>query len=133
MIIYIIQYAREANFEQELAFWDHMYNADYHIDQFLFIDESHVDDKSVNRNFGYALSGQRAVFQQLFARGNRYTVSAALDFEGIVDYTIFAGIASPKFLFTDLSLTYDSSINTRILYQSFIIRLVLKILGSIYI
>ena len=92
-LIYI-QYAREASFEQELAFWDHMYNADYHINQFLFIDASHVDDRSVNRAFGYALSGQRAVFRQLFARGDRYTITAALDFEGIVDYTILSGNCS---------------------------------------
>ena len=91
MMICIIQYAREACLEKEIAFWRHMYNADYHINQFLFIDESHVDDKSVNRRFGYALQGQRAVFKQLFARGDRYTVSAALDFSGIVDYTIFSG------------------------------------------
>ena len=108
MIIFI-QYAREASFNKELAFWYHLHTADYHINQFLFIDESHVNDRNVNRNFGYALSCQRAVFRQLFGRGNRYTVTAALDMHGIVDYVILSGNVYPKFLFTFLSLACDSS------------------------
>ena len=69
-----------------------MENADYHLNQFLVIDESHVDDRSVNRYFGHAFRGQRAVFKQLFRRGERYTVTAALDLDGIVDYAILSGI-----------------------------------------
>ena len=65
-----------------------MYEAEYHINQFLFIDESHVNDKNMNRTFGHSFRGQRAVFKQLFSRGNRYTVSAAIDFNGVVDYNI---------------------------------------------
>ncbi len=36
-----------------------MHDANYHIKQFLFIDESHVNDRTINREFGYALRGQR--------------------------------------------------------------------------
>ena len=96
-IIYIsnnvsVQYAREACFEKELTFWYHIKNARYNINQFVWIDESHVNDRCINRKFGYALRGKRAVFQYIFSRGVRYTVTAALDRYGILDYIILKGI-----------------------------------------
>ena len=81
-----------------MAFWNHIDNADYHINQFVFIDESHVDDRSVNRYFGHSFYGHRAVFKQLFRRGERYTVTAALDLDGIVDYAIISGICQNIYL-----------------------------------
>ena len=80
-----------------------MDNADYHIDQFLFIDESHVNDRTLNRKYGYSFQGERAVFRQLFSRGNRYTVTAALDMYGIVDYTILSGNIRISYLCSSLT------------------------------
>ena len=86
------RHAKEASISQEIAFWQHMQAADYHINQFIFIDESQVDDTSINRQFGYSLRNQRAVFRQLFHRGRRNTVTAAMDYQGILDYVIFDGL-----------------------------------------
>ena len=84
-------YARKASFEKELTFWNHINDADYLINQLLFIDESHVNDRNINGRYEYSFRINRAAFKQLFSRGNRYTVTAALDFNDIVDYAMLSG------------------------------------------
>lgn len=93
------KYAREASIELEYSFWYHLHRADYHINQFLWLDESHVNDKTLNRSHGWQIKGERAVFRQLFGRGTRYTVSAAIDCFGIVDYVVFRGSCTAHLLF----------------------------------
>ena len=48
------RYAKEASIAKEQAMWHHFYHADYHVNQFIFIDESHVNDRTINRKFGYS-------------------------------------------------------------------------------
>ena len=94
------QYAREASLAKEIAFWQYMAQANHHINQFIFIDECHVNSRDVNRPYGWSLRGQRAVFQQIFGRNDRMSVLAGCDTHGIVDYTILDGGATGHDIFS---------------------------------
>ena len=54
------KYSREACVAQEFYFWRYIMAAHHHISQFIFIDESHIDSRNVNRPYGWSLCGQRA-------------------------------------------------------------------------
>ena len=72
-------------------YFHHLYVNGYDITKFVFIDESHVDDRSRNRIYGYARRGEVATFRYIVSRGQRYTLAAAVGFNGVIDYIIIEG------------------------------------------
>ena len=60
-------------------------------DYFVFIDESHVDQKTAHRSNGWSPVGVRSVERSTFLRGVRHSNLPALTTEGIVTLEIFEG------------------------------------------
>lgn len=47
----------------------------YSSEQLVFVDESACNKRTVYRNYGWALSGKRAIKRACFVRGRRYVIS----------------------------------------------------------
>lgn len=60
-------------------------------DQFVFLDESSVDQLTGHRPFGWAPRGVRCVRRQTFIRGTRYSILPALTSTGIIALEIMEG------------------------------------------
>lgn len=60
-------------------------------DYFVFIDESHIDQKTARRPNGWSLIGVPPVERSTFLRGVRHSILPALTTEGIVALEIFEG------------------------------------------
>ena len=60
-------------------------------DYFVFIDESHIDQKTARRPKGWSLIGVPPVERSTFLRGTRHSILPALTTEGIVALEIFEG------------------------------------------
>lgn len=65
--------------------------ANYHPDQLIFIDESAKDERTLNRNYGYAPINARARKNVVFIRGKRYTILPALSLDGFLAVEILEG------------------------------------------
>lgn len=76
--------------EQLRATWKGAY-ADISKEQFVWLDESSVDDRTNQRTEGWSRLGQACVRRQVFLRGQRYSVLPALTVDGIVALDIFEG------------------------------------------
>ena len=63
----------------------------FDVRRLVFLDESHVNDRSRYRSYGYSPRGVRPTFEYAFVRGQRYTVSVAANYQGIIDYIIVNG------------------------------------------
>ena len=50
----------------------------------IFIDESHVDDRSSRRRMGRALKGKKAKVYEFLGRGNSHSILAAMNIDGFV-------------------------------------------------
>ena len=85
------RYSRSASHVEEMVFFRRLRGIQLNMNQFVFIDESHVDGRNFNRLRGWALRGRRPVFRYLYHRGTRYSVIAALNQRGIIDYQIIRG------------------------------------------
>jgi transposase len=59
--------------------------------QLVFLDESGSDDRTGDRQYGWAFSGVRAVVQRWLARRARVSVLAAYGLEGYIKTTTFEG------------------------------------------
>jgi hypothetical protein len=59
--------------------------------QVIFVDESSKDDRTILCRYGRALSGQRAVMNANFVRGNRYSLVAAMGVDGYIGTRIVLG------------------------------------------
>ena len=60
-------------------------------DFFVFIDESAVDNRTVQRTSGWSLLGGRSVSRCAFFRGKRHSILPALSSDGIIALDIFEG------------------------------------------
>ena len=89
--IYFIQYAREIRLLNVIDFYQFLRVERLDIRRFVFLDESHVNDRSRSRLYGRSLRGIRPTFTHAFVRGIRYTVSVAANYQGIVDYVVLRG------------------------------------------
>jgi len=68
-------------------------------DVFVFLDESTVDNRTVQRSHGWSPVGQPCVRRMTFLRGQRYSILPALTTDGIIALQIFEGlITKEKFL-----------------------------------
>jgi hypothetical protein len=60
----------------------------------IFIDEMGKNDRDIEWHYGRAMEGERARAAVAFVRGIKYTVLAAMNYEGIVGYYIIRGAAN---------------------------------------
>jgi len=60
-------------------------------DLFVFIDESAVDNRTVQRSQGWSAIGGRSVSRSTFLRGKRHSILPALSSDGIVALEIIEG------------------------------------------
>ena len=63
----------------------------FDVRRLVFLDESHVNDRTRSRAYGRSWRGVRPTFEYAFVRGTRYTISVAANYQGIVNYAIFNG------------------------------------------
>ena len=56
------------------------------------VDESSKDNRTIFRSYGRAVSGQRTVLHALFARGQRWSIIAAMAVDGYVAHRIVPGL-----------------------------------------
>ena len=64
---------------------------EYSAEQLIFIDESAKDERSLSREYGYALMNRRAQKKIVFVRGKRYSILPALSLEGIIGFEVIEG------------------------------------------
>ena len=72
------------------ATWQAEYS-DIPAEYFVWLDESSVDDKTNQRNHGWAQLGRACVRRATFIRGQRYSVLPALTADGFIALDIFEG------------------------------------------
>ena len=60
-------------------------------DYFVFIDESAVDNRTVQRSTGWSATGGRSASRCTFLRGKRHSILPALSSDGIIALNIFEG------------------------------------------
>ena len=60
-------------------------------DFFVFVDESAVDNRTVQRSNGWSSVGGRSVSRCAFFRGKRHSILPALSSDGIIGLDIFEG------------------------------------------
>jgi hypothetical protein len=71
--------------------------------QFIFIDESSKDDRTIYRHYGRAPTTSRAVIPARFVRGDRFSVVAAMNVDGYLDTQVVEGSVDSE-LFIDFIL-----------------------------
>jgi hypothetical protein len=88
-------------------------------DQFVFLDESSVDNKTGQRNNGRSHKGTPCVRRATFLRGTRYSILPALTVDGIMAIDIFPGsVDRERFL----QFLHEQVVRTStILYSNFVI------------
>ncbi|KAL1942037.1 hypothetical protein VTO73DRAFT_6567 [Trametes versicolor] len=84
--------AAERN-EELRAEWKEMVAAEFlgTGDEFIFVDETSKNDLTYGRRFGYAPAGARAELSDVFVRGQRYSLAAAMSKEGYIATRIVEG------------------------------------------
>lgn len=65
--------------------------SDYRADQFVFVDESGVDNRDIRRRRGWAPKGHTPWQQKLLRRGQRFNILPALTIDGIITSQIYVG------------------------------------------
>lgn len=73
---------------EEREFWRRYRRAHLMRKRLVFIDESHTDQRDLNRKFGWSRINSRSRFSHLFARGKRWTILAARTQSGLFTYKI---------------------------------------------
>ena len=64
---------------------------EYLPEQFIFLDESSKDERTLSRSYGYSFRNQPAIQKVVFLRGIRYTILPALSLDGIIGMEIIEG------------------------------------------
>jgi len=65
-------------------------------EQFVFLDESAKDERTLSRRYGYSYVGTKARSKVMFVRGKRYTILPALTIDGIVAVEVIEGSYNKK-------------------------------------
>jgi transposase len=77
--------------EVERARWREEVQSDLLAEMCVCVDETSKDDRTIFRRFGHATSGQRAVLNAPFGRGQRWSIVAALSVDGYIAYDALEG------------------------------------------
>ena len=94
------------------ATWQAEYG-DIPAEYFVWLDESSVDDRTNQRNQGWANLGRACVRRATFIRGQRYSVLPALTADGFIALDIFEGsVNKDRFL----QFLNDNLVCTKLLY-----------------
>jgi hypothetical protein len=59
--------------------------------EFVTVDESSKDERTFSRRYGRAAIGEAAHFSDVFVRGNRYSLVAAMSIEGYLAARVIEG------------------------------------------
>jgi hypothetical protein len=59
--------------------------------EFVVVDETSKNDHLMARRYGYAMSGERADLVDVFVRGDRYSLLAAMTTEGYIAVNVVPG------------------------------------------
>ncbi|RYP62253.1 hypothetical protein DL769_007364 [Monosporascus sp. CRB-8-3] len=65
--------------------------AEYSSDMFVFVDESGVDKRDVNRRYGWAPKGFTPFVRQVLKRSRRFNILPAITVDGLLDTFIYQG------------------------------------------
>lgn len=60
-----------------------------YLDELVFIDESHFNDRTADRLYGKALSGEPAIVESTGRRGRSYSAIAGVSLEGIIGFRLY--------------------------------------------
>jgi transposase len=84
--------ARERDEQVRQEYWD-VINDDLAGDSNLLVmaDETSKNDLTLARRFGRALAGERAAFTDVFTRGQRYSLAAAISRQGYIAAKVIPG------------------------------------------
>eukprot|EP01084_Bolivina_argentea_P221002 374426_1 len=93
------RWAKSARLSATILYFHHLSVSQYDPLDLIFIDESSVNDRTANRLFGYAFIGTRAVFRCALVRGTRYSLAAAVNANGILDYMLVQGSCTGHIFF----------------------------------
>ena len=74
-----------------MDYWHFLHVHNFLVSRLVFIDESHVNDRTRARRYGYAPRNQRPTFDYALVRGQRYSVAVAADQHGVLDYVVLRG------------------------------------------
>lgn len=77
--------------DAERGAWRAYMTANFHSSQLVFIDESSKDERTIYCHYGRAPSGQRAVIEANFVRGDRWSVVPALTVDGYLAVRVVPG------------------------------------------
>jgi len=83
--------------------WQAAY-ADIPADYTVWLDESSVDNRTNQRQMGWAEVGQACVCREIFIRGQRYSVLPAFTWEGYIALDIFEGAINKEKFITFLTV-----------------------------
>ena len=72
-----------------------MYNIWF--DMLIFLDETHFNDRTADREYGYALRGDRAIVHVNGQRGNRRTGIAAVSDSGLLAFGLYLSMLVASF------------------------------------
>ena len=84
--------ASERDEQRRQDFWElihHTFQGDG--SEFIFVDETSKDERTWARHYGCAMSGSRASLSDVFVRGDRYSLVAAMTIDGYIAADVVEG------------------------------------------
>ena len=73
--------------------WKESLRTDFQGDgsEFVCVDETSKNEHTYARHFGRAMSGEQAILRDVFVRGDRYSLVAAITIDGYIASTVVPG------------------------------------------
>ncbi len=84
---------------KESEFWEELGSFNLGINEIVWMDESHYDDRNLNPKYGRALKHKRAKYTKMFGRGKRYSIIGGCNVHGLLTYKIIDSLIMPSFCF----------------------------------
>jgi transposase len=88
--------AKERSAIKRAAYWQGIFKHGVCGEHIIFVDESHKDSRTISRRQGWARRGRRAIVNEPFVRGKRYSVLAAISTEGYEAVQIVEGAVTKE-------------------------------------
>lgn len=79
---------RDDDYRQE---WMANMKSKFVASQYVFVDESSKDDRTIFRRWGWSVKGQRAMVHSNFVRGTRYSIVAGIALDGYLPARVVEG------------------------------------------